>query len=36
MKAYGGIRRIAVLSPYYPMANMHVALFLGLRHHHRA
>ena len=25
MKAYGGIRRIAVLSPYYPMANMHVA-----------
>ena len=29
MKAYGGIRRIAVLSPYYPMANMHVARYFS-------
>ena len=29
MKAYGGIKRIAVLSPYYPMANFHVARFFS-------
>lgn len=29
MKAYGGIRRIAVLSPYYPLANSHVARFFS-------
>jgi maleate isomerase len=29
MKAYGGIRRIAVLSPYYPVANAHVAGFFS-------
>ena len=29
MKAYGGIRRIAVLSPYYPAANAHVARFFS-------
>lgn len=29
MKAYGGIKRIAVLSPYYPMANMHVSRYFS-------
>jgi len=29
MKAYGGIRRIAVLSPYYPVANEHVKRFFN-------
>ncbi len=29
LKAYGGIRRIAVLSPYYPVANQHVAHFFA-------
>ncbi|MFH7042242.1 hypothetical protein ABT392_07985 [Paucibacter sp. JuS9] len=29
MKAYGGIKRIAVLSPYYPLANAHVARFFS-------
>jgi maleate isomerase len=29
MKAYGGIKRIAVLSPYYPAANAHVANFFA-------
>jgi len=29
MKAYGGIRRIAVLSPYYPMANEHVKRYFS-------
>jgi maleate isomerase len=29
MKAYGGIKRIAVLSPYYPAANFHVARFFS-------
>lgn len=29
MKAYGSIRRIAVLSPYYPMANSHVSRFFS-------
>ncbi len=29
MKAYGGIKKIAVLSPYYPMANFHVAKFFS-------
>jgi len=29
MKAYGGIRRIAVLSPYYPLANQHVANYFS-------
>ncbi len=29
IKAYGGIKRIAVLSPYYPMANFHVARFFS-------
>jgi maleate isomerase len=28
-KAYGGIRRIAVLSPYYPVANAQVAQFMS-------
>lgn len=27
--AYGGIRRIALLSPYYPVANREVARFMG-------
>jgi maleate isomerase len=29
MKAYGGIRRIAVLSPYFPVANAHVRNFFS-------
>jgi len=29
MRAYGNIRRIAVLSPYYPMANYHVGRFFS-------
>ena len=29
MKAYGGIKRIALLSPYYPMANYHVSRFFS-------
>jgi maleate isomerase len=29
MKAYGGIKRIAVLSPYYPAANAHVKGFFS-------
>ena len=28
-KAYGGIRKIAVLSPYFPSANAHVAHFMA-------
>lgn len=28
-QAYGGIRRIALLSPYYPVANREVANFMG-------
>lgn len=29
MRAYGSIKKIAVLSPYYPMANFHVARFFS-------
>jgi maleate isomerase len=29
IKAYGGIRRIAVISPYYPVANQHVKNFFS-------
>jgi len=29
MKAYGGIKRIAVLSPYYPLANDHVKRYFS-------
>ena len=28
-KAYGGIRKVAVISPYYPSANAHVAHFMS-------
>jgi maleate isomerase len=29
LKAYGGIKRIAILSPYYPVANAQVARYFG-------
>jgi maleate isomerase len=29
IKAYGGIRRVAVISPYYPVANAHVKHFFS-------
>ena len=29
LRAYGGVRRVAFLSPYFPAANAHVARFLG-------